>query len=123
MLQSLLDPARYHMSIAAESLLTAEIVALVEETEPTLLCIATLAPGGIAQTRLLCRRLRARFDSLKILILRLGDDGERTILRNELGAVGADEVVTTLAEARSYLSTLVPDTESHQVEHASAAAS
>ena len=42
-----------------------------------MICIAAVPPGGLAQTRYLCKRLRARFPNLKIAVGRWGT-GEET---------------------------------------------
>jgi hypothetical protein len=39
-------------------------------------CVATLPGGAVAHTRYLCKRLRARLPSVKLLICRWGSNGE-----------------------------------------------
>jgi predicted PurR-regulated permease PerM len=103
MVQRLLDPSRYSMEVVGSTRLTAEVVASVEEQRPGLVCIGALAPGGVAQTRHLCKRLRARFPELKLVVGRWGveaDNEERRPLRT---AAGVDLVGMTLLETRNQL--------------------
>src|SRR5947209_302675 len=60
MLGQLLDPARWEIEIVSTEILSAEIVALAGEKAPAVVCIGALPPGGLAHTRFLCKRLRAR---------------------------------------------------------------
>src|SRR5215471_20914682 len=67
---------------------------------PAVIFIAALAPGGLAQTRYLCKRLRARFPNPKIAVGRWGteiDDSKSLLL------AGADKVGTTIIETREHI--------------------
>src|SRR5678816_4195647 len=66
MFRQLLDCTRYEVEIMSDTMLTAEVVAQIGEKSPAMICIAAVSPGGLAQTRYLCKRLRARFANLKI---------------------------------------------------------
>src|SRR5262245_3767812 len=68
MLQQTLDPTQFEVEITRSALLTAEVLLLVEQTSPALLCIGLVPPGGFAQTRYLCKRLRISFPQLPIVI-------------------------------------------------------
>jgi len=68
MLQRGLDPTRFEVEITRAALLTAEVIALVEQSAPGLICIGLVPPGGFAQTRYLCKRLRISFPQLPIVI-------------------------------------------------------
>ena len=63
-----------------------------------MLCIAAVAPGGVAQARLLCLRLHARFPELKILVGRWAAQSGIDKIRAQLLASGASEFGTTLEE-------------------------
>ena len=81
-------------------MLTAEVVARIGEQSPAMICIAAVPPGGLAQTRYLCKRLRARFPNLKIAVGRWGigsEDGNSILL------AGADKVGTTMIETREQM--------------------
>jgi AI-2E family transporter len=68
MLQHVLDPGRFEIEVTKAGLLAAEVLSLVEQSTPTLVCIGLVPPGGFAQTRYLCKRLRARFPTLPIVV-------------------------------------------------------
>ena len=75
MLRQVLDPAKWVVEIAAVDTLTADLVAQVAEQAPALVCIGALPPGGLAHTRYLCKKLRARFLKVKIVVGRWGLSG------------------------------------------------
>jgi len=68
MLQHVLDPRRFEIEVTRAGLLAAEVLSLVEQSTPTLVCIGLVPPGGFAQTRYLCKRLRARCPTLPIVV-------------------------------------------------------
>ena len=107
MLKVLIDSERCEMTLTTVATLASEVLTLVAEKRPGLLCIGALPPGGVAQARLLCIRLRARFPELKILVGRWGLDGAVDKARDPLIAAGADEVATSLAETRDQVATFV----------------
>jgi cell division inhibitor SulA len=108
MLRQLLDPARWEMEVLSIDMLSAESVAQAGDKEPAVVCIAALPPGGLAHTRYLCKRLRARLPEARIVVGRWGlkDDVEQN--REQLAEAGADQVETTLLETRTHLSTWLP---------------
>ncbi|MGO8750526.1 MAG: AI-2E family transporter [Thermoguttaceae bacterium] len=107
MLRQLLDPAKWAVEIAAVETLTADLVAQVAEQAPALVCIGALPPGGLAHTRYLCKKLRARFPEVKIVVGRWGLTGNVDANREQLQDVGADLTATTLLETRSQLTSLL----------------
>jgi hypothetical protein len=68
MLQHVLDPGRFEIEVTRAGLLAAEVLSLVEQSAPTLVCIGLVPLGGFAQTRYLCKRLRAKFPTLPIIV-------------------------------------------------------
>ena len=111
MLRHLLDPAKWDIEITAVEKLTSELVAQVEQEKYSVICIGSLPPGGLAQSRYLCKRLRAQFPRLKIIVGRWGLPGNADGNREQLEEAGADLVGTTLRETctqlDSYLSILI----------------
>jgi hypothetical protein len=107
MFRPLLDPAKCDLELTSSELLASELVSLVEEQRPAIVCIAALPPGGLAHTRYLCLRLRARFPELKIVVGRWGL--ESNVERNQevLAAAGADHVGLTLVETRNQVNQLI----------------
>jgi predicted PurR-regulated permease PerM len=106
-LERISDSARCKIEVVAGDRLAAEMVALVEERQPRLVCIGALAPGGLAHTRHLCKRIRARFPDVKILVGRWGPYGDLEQSRGSLESAGADRIASTLQEARDQLLPLI----------------
>ena len=100
MLRQLLDPGRYEIEILADELLAAEIVDQIAARSPALICLASLPPGGLAQTRYLCKRLRARFPDIKLLV---GRWGSRIDDNDALLVAGAHKIGTTIIETRDQI--------------------
>jgi predicted PurR-regulated permease PerM len=95
-----LDPARFEISSAGTDALVSEVVTSISEGQPIdLVCITSLPPGGLAQVRYLCKRLRARRPDLSILVLRVGVPPEGRDSVRALTDDGASNVAFTLAEA------------------------
>jgi hypothetical protein len=78
-------------------------VALVGTVRPQIICVSALPPGGLAQTRYLCKRLRARYPDVKIVIGRWGAPGAPDENWNALLSAGADHVSGSLLETRDHL--------------------
>jgi len=108
MLRQVLDPARWQMEILSVEMLSAELVALAGEKEPPVVCIGALPPGGLAHSRYLCKRLRARLPETRIVVGRWGlkDSAEQD--RQQLQDAGADQVETTLLDTRKHLRAWLP---------------
>jgi predicted PurR-regulated permease PerM len=105
--QQLLRPDGAVIEGASARMLTSEIVALVGREHAKIVLIGTLPPGGLAQTRYLCKRLRARFPALKIVVGRWGLEENVEGVRERLLAAGADHVVTTQLETRNQVVPLI----------------
>ncbi len=108
MLRNLLDPARWSLELVAPDTLTAELLELIEEKKPALVCIAATPPGGLAHTRYLCKRLRAKHPELRILVCRWGPRASATSSPGQLEEAGADSISTSLLETRQQLASLLP---------------
>lgn len=80
----------------------AEVVARVEEMEPTVVCLATLPPGGSARARYLSKRLRARYPQLPILAGVWGTVPDEH-LESQLTGAGVTRIVRTLGEMRQQI--------------------
>jgi len=93
--------------VSAEAL-TAEVVAAVEQALPACICVASLPPGGLAHTRYLIKRLRARFEDLCIVVGRWNVTREVAHDAGPLLAAGASRVGATLAETREHLLEMIP---------------
>ena len=108
MLRQLLDPAKWVVEVAAVETLVADLVGQVAEHAPALVCIGALPPGGLAHARYLCKKLRARFPKVKIIVGRWGLTGSVEANREQFQDAGADLTATTMLETRSQLNNLLP---------------
>jgi hypothetical protein len=118
MLKQLLDPARWEMEVMSVEVLSAELVSLAGEKEPALVCIGALPPGGLAHTRYLCKRLRARLPGARIVVGRWGLKGHVAQNQELLREAGADQVETTLTETRDHLTSWLPVLATEEIEAA-----
>ncbi|MBX9584485.1 MAG: AI-2E family transporter [Gemmataceae bacterium] len=99
LLAHLLDPVRWEIDMTADETLASELLARVEAFRPAAVVIGSLPPGGMAHTRYLVTRLRARFPDLKIVVGRWGRGAEFADDEEKAGSGGgADAVEPTLAE-------------------------
>ena len=98
MFRHLLDPGRYELIVLPEERLASEVIDHIAEKGPALVCISSLPPGGLAQTRYICKRIRGRFPHLRIIVGRWGSQNENN--GDSLLAAGADKVGTTMIETR-----------------------
>src|SRR5262249_46661878 len=107
MLERLLDAKKCQFEIISTTTLSAELLSRVQEENPAIICIATIPSQGLAHTRYLCKRLRARFPELKILVCcyELPEAADRASKR--LQEAGADQIATTLRESRDQLRPLL----------------
>lgn len=108
MLQQLLDPTRWEIEVAAPETLTSEIVARVAEDPPDMICIASLPPGGLAQARYLCKRLKSSAPEIPIVVGRWSHTRNSKLDRERLEQAGASFVTTTLLETRKLLISRLP---------------
>jgi hypothetical protein len=100
MLTQLFDSTRYEVEVMSDALLTSEVVGLIADRSPAVVLIATVSRGGMTHARYLCKRLRARFPHLKIVIGRWGLGSEDS---NSVALAGADRIGTTLIETRDQI--------------------
>ncbi len=108
MLRQLIDPARWEMEVLSVDMLSAELITLVAERSPPVICVGALPPGGLAHTRYLCKRLRARLPGAKIVVGRWGLKGDVERDQAQLLEAGADQVETTLLGTRDHLDAWLP---------------
>jgi hypothetical protein len=89
-------------------MLSAEMVTLAGEKEPAVVCIGAMPPGGLAHTRYLCKRLRARLPDAKIVVGRWGLAGDLEQNQEQLKEAGADQVEMNLLETCKHLNSWLP---------------
>jgi len=99
MLLQLLQMEGHTTQTASSKILSGELATWIGETAANIICISVVAPTSISRARYLCTRLRTSFPELQIIV---GLWGRQEIPPDNLEALqasGADEIVTTLAEA------------------------
>ena len=99
MLRDLLGPSGVEVEIAPE-MLSAEVVQRARERGVGVVVVASIPPGGLAQARYLCKRLRAGVPGLRIVVGRWSSVDDVAESRAALTAAGADAVGTRLLEIR-----------------------
>jgi predicted PurR-regulated permease PerM len=108
MLRQLLDPWRYEVEIIPSGRLASEIAAVVAEKTPPLVCVAAVAPGGVAQLRYLCKRMRMLSADTKIVAGYWANPGDIEGIRESLIGAGADQVGGSLCATRDQITNLRP---------------
>ena len=98
----LIDPARWQVEMVGTALLTSEVAQIAEERRPAVVCIGSVAPGGLSHTRHLCKRVRARCPDLTLMVGRWGVYDEQLDDQRQLGEAGADRVALSLLELQRY---------------------
>jgi hypothetical protein len=88
------------VDVASPDLLVSEAITRVEDRQPAAVMVGALAGAGRAiHLRSLCKRLRARFPDLPIVVGWWGADGGSDAARDAMMAAGADRVTVSLADA------------------------
>ena len=97
----LFDPTKVEVQSVGSAFLSSDVAAFAERGQPDLVCLIAIPPGGLAQARYLCRRLRAKLPDTPILVIRPGvqENGKESALR--LTEDGASQVCFTLEDAHT----------------------
>jgi hypothetical protein len=105
MLAQLVDPAKVQLESVGSSYLaldaTSGETAAASADPPALVCVISVPPGGLAQARYICRRLRAKLPRTPILVIRPGGQARGQESSQRLTEDGAGQVCFTLGEART----------------------
>lgn len=107
LLRDALAPARVELQIASPDLLSAETVRAAREHGADIVVVGALPPGGVAQARYLCKRLRTGAPGVRIVVARPGAAEEVEAVRQALLSAGADAVGASLVETRDLVLQLV----------------
>lgn len=99
MLAQLFDPAEVRVESVGSAYLGSEGTT-VGEQQPDLVCIISIPPGGLAQARYICRRVRAKHPQTPILVIRPGLQSNGKESAQKLTEDGATQVCFTLEEAQ-----------------------
>jgi predicted PurR-regulated permease PerM len=108
MLRQLVPPPGCRVEVVSTRTHASEIAERVRQERPALLFIAAL-PGGLPQTRYLCRHLHTAFPALHIVVGYWGNKEEFDKVLVRLRQAGASSLTTSLLQSRSRMSTLTSE--------------
>jgi methylmalonyl-CoA mutase cobalamin-binding subunit len=108
MLVQVLQQRGFRAQSAPTKLGVDELIGLVEKARVDVVCISVVAPSTVLHARYLCLKLRALQPKQKIVVGLWGATENVTDSARRLRDSGADEVVTTLADAVVQLAKLAP---------------
>ena len=106
MLAHLLDDLPIRVEIVSTRLQATELLSLVQQGAFSIVCLADLPPSPPSKTRYLVKRLRAALPEVRILVGRWAPPALADESTQLLRETGANLVVSTLSETRTYLSGL-----------------
>jgi predicted PurR-regulated permease PerM len=109
-----------HAGIAADGLpaptLSGELMEHVAAKAPALVCVSAVPPSAALHARVLCKRLRARFPDLALVVGLWDGKVGQTAARERLGKIGTDYVAINMAEAIDQIRSLSSVTPSRREE-------
>ena len=95
-----------------------ELVDLVAQRKPDVVCISATPPAAVMHARHLCTRIRGRFPELPVVVGLWDAQGDLTKVKTRIGGGAATKVVATLEEAREQVrlltESLLRRSEQHQ---------
>jgi hypothetical protein len=108
MLRQLMQPTGCRVEVVSTRMHASNIAERIRQEPPALIFIAAL-PGGLPQTRYLCRHLHKEFPALHIVVGYWGDkeDFDKTLGR--LRRAGASSLTTSLLQSQSRISALTTE--------------
>lgn len=104
MLTQLLQQHNFPAECLTAKMTTGELLEAVNKDNAEVVCISVAPPSTVVHARYLCGKLRAQFPKLRIVIGFWGATEQLTETTNRLRETGADEVVTSFADAVLQLS-------------------
>ncbi len=93
---------------APGKLVAGELLRLIEESDVDVVSISVVEPSTVIHARYLCLKVRAQFPRIKIVVGLWGLTEATTESAKRLHDSGADEVVTSLADALVQIAKLAP---------------
>ena len=109
MMQRLLPAGKCQVELLSKATLAGEMLAQVAEAKPAVLVIGAVPPYSFAAIRYLCKRTRAQFPTVKILVGCWGMREEAKAAVGRLLSAGADFASADLLETRTLLLPLIHD--------------
>ncbi len=105
-----LDPTTWDVRVPGDEMLASELIAAVEDFQPSVVVLVTLPPGGLSHCRYLVNRLRAKCPGVKVVVGRWGTAHENKPIAEttEGGIKGVDGIGRTLSETQKRLTEMCP---------------
>ena len=97
--------------------LAGECLAQVEKGQAKIACIALVPPFGYMHARYICRRLRAQFPDLRLIVAVLTERDVEEVKRR-LPSISADEVTSSLKQALTAILSFLPTTRERDAQPA-----
>jgi predicted PurR-regulated permease PerM len=111
MLAQLFDPETVQMESVGSSYLASDATSGdpggVSSDLPDLVCVVSVPPGGLAQARYICRRLRAKLPNTPVVVIRPGGQANGEESSQRLTEDGAQQVCFTLESARTTIEQVI----------------
>ncbi len=111
MLAQLFDPQKARLESVGSSYLSSDLTPGEAEDAspepPDLVCVISVPPGGLAQARYICRRLRAKLPHTPLVVIRPGGQANGQESSQRLTEDGARQVCFTLEGARTTIEQIV----------------
>jgi predicted PurR-regulated permease PerM len=107
MLGQMLRLRGYTLEVLSAKKLTAELLDHLQREPPAVVCLGSLPPGGLSQTRYLCKRIRREAPGVKIVVGRWADSEKIEHLEKRLRDAGMDLLATSLSASRDQIIPLV----------------
>ena len=108
MLQQLLNQAGYLVRSAEARMAIGDMIAWIREAKADVACISVVVPSTLIHARYICSKLRLNFPGLKIVVGLWGRSGVTPEIVGPLRDSGADDVVTSLADAVEWVTSHAP---------------
>lgn len=108
MLVHLLHQLGQPASNASARMVSGELIGWVRESDAAVACISVVVPTTVIHARYVCAKLRKNFPDLKIIVGLWGRTENLTDATTALRDSGADDIVTTVAEAAERVAQYAP---------------
>ena len=101
MLAQLLGGRGYGATVASPLSQAGEVLAMIEQRQPYLICVSAMPPGAVARARDLCKRLHEKHAGLRIIVCLWAFRGERAPANSRLALTTPGHLVISLREAQN----------------------
>ena len=107
MLAQLLETSGCVVQAVSVTALAGEMVDLVEQRQADVVCISATPPAAVMHARYLCKRLRARFPEVNLVVGLWDTPGDLSKAKERIGCGANTHVVATLADAQEQVRLLI----------------